>query len=163
MVKIKSFMMMMVAAAAVVLGVSSCGSDDDDAPEVAVAVQVAGSYTGNEVMTVMGEPDEGTKTFVFTKATENSVDMMIPEYGEGMMSLPKMLVKNIPLTKNGNTLTGKLASYEGTVTNASGDEKAYTVSDIVVIVNDKTAVVTFKLKYGNMPFNFEGQFTGTKQ
>ena len=159
--KIKSLMTMMVAAAAFVFGVSSCGSDDD-APEVAVAEQVAGSYTGNEVMIVMGEPDESTKTFEFTKATEVSVDMMIPEYGEGMMSLPKMQVKNIPLTKNANTITGKLAKYEGTVTNASGDEKAYTVSDIAVIVNNKTAVVTFKLKYGNMPFDFEGQFTGLK-
>jgi len=160
--KIKSFMTMMVAAAAFVFSMSSCGSDDD-APEVAVATQVAGSYTGSELMIVMGEPDESTKTFEFTKSTDTSVDMMIPEYGEGMMSLPKMPVKNIPLTKSGNTITGKLAKYEGTVTNASGAEKAYTVSDIVVIVNDKTVVVTFKLKYGNMPFDFEGQFTGTKK
>lgn len=155
-------MMMMVAAAAVVLGVSSCGSDDDE-PEVAVAEQVAGSYTGTEVMIVMGEPDEGTKTFEFTKVTEVAVDMMIPEYGEGMMSLAKMPVKNIPLTKSGNTITGKLEKYEGTVTNASGAEKAYTVNDLVVIFSDKTVAVTFKLKYGNMPFDFEGQFTGTKK
>ena len=160
--KIKSFMMMMVAAATVVLGVSSCGSDDDE-PEVAVAEQVAGSYTGTEVMIVMGEPDEGTKTFEFTKVTEVAVDMMIPEYGEGMMSLAKMPVKNIPLTKSGNTITGKLEKYEGTVTNASGAEKAYTVNDLVVIFSDKTVAVTFKLKYGKMPFDFEGQFTGTKK
>lgn len=160
--KIKSFMMMLVAAATVVMGFTSCGSDDDE-PQVPVATQVAGSYTGSELMIVMGEPDEDTKTFEFTKSTDTSVDMMIPEYGEGMMSLPKMPVKNIPLTKSGNTITGKLAKYEGTVTNASGAEKAYTVSDIVVIVNDKTVVVTFKLKYGNMPFDFEGQFTGTKK
>lgn len=160
--KFKSFMMMMVAAAAVVLGVSSCGSDDDE-PEVAVAEQVAGSYTGTEVMIVMGEPDEDTKTFEFTKVTEVAVDMMIPEYGEGMMSLAKMPVKNIPLTKSGNTITGKLEKYEGTVTNASGAEKTYTVNDLVVIFSDKTVAVTFKLKYGNMPFDFEGQFTGTKK
>lgn len=160
--KIKSFMMMLVAAATVVMSFTSCGSDDDE-PQVPVATQVAGSYTGSELMIVMGEPDEDTKTFEFTKSTDTSVDMMIPEYGEGMMSLPKMPVKNIPLTKSGNTITGKLAKYEGTVTNASGAEKAYTVSDIVVIVNDKTVVVTFKLKYGNMPFDFEGQFTGTKK
>ena len=160
--KIKSFMMMMVAAATVVLGVSSCGSDDDE-PEVAIAEQVAGSYTGNEVMIVMGEPDEGTTTFEFTKSTEISVNMTIPEYGEGMMSLPKMPVKNIPLTKSGNTITGKLAKYEGTVTNASGAEKTYTVSDLAVIFSDKKVAVTFKLKYGNMPFDFEGQFAGEKK
>jgi hypothetical protein len=145
-----------------VIGVCSCSSDDDE-PEVAVAAQVAGSYTGSEIMTVMGEGDEGTKTFVFTKSTDVSVDMLIPEYGEGMMSLPALPVKGITLTKNGNDITGKLDKYEGTVKNADGSEKAYTVSDIVAIFSDKTVVVTFKQKYGNMPFDFEGLFTGTKQ
>ena len=161
--KMKKLMMMMVAAVALVVSVSSCGSDDDDAPEVAVAEQVAGSYTGQEIMTVMGEPDEGTKTFVFVKSTDSSVDMTIPEYGEGMMSLPALPVKGITLTKSGNTITGKLAKYEGTVTDAKGGEKAYTVSDVTVIFSDKTVVVTFKQKYGNMPFEFAGQFTGTKK
>ena len=159
--KIKSFMMMM-ATMAFVFGVCSCGSDDDE-PEVAVATQVAGSYTGVEIMTVSGEDDEGTKTFEFTKATDSSIDMTIPEYGEGGMALPKMPVKGILLTKSGNTITGRLSSYSGTVTNASGAEKAYTVSDLTVLFSDKNVVVTFALKYGNMPFAFLGKFTGTKK
>ena len=159
--KIKSFMMMM-ATMAFVFGVCSCGSDDDE-PEVAVATQVAGSYTGIEIMTVSGEDDEGTKTFEFTKATDSSIDMTIPEYGEGGMALPKMPVKGILLTKSGNTITGRLSSYSGTVTNASGAEKAYTVSDLTVLFSDKNVVVTFALKYGNMPFAFMGKFTGTKK
>ena len=109
--KIKSFMMMMVATVALVVSVSSCSSDDDE-PEVAVAAQVAGSYAGQEMMTVMGDVDEGTKTFVFTKATDTTVDMVIPEYGEGMMSLPALPVKGITLTKNGNTITGSTASTQ---------------------------------------------------
>ena len=153
---------MMMATMAFVFGVCSCGSDDDE-PEVAVATQVAGSYTGLEIMTVSGEDDEGTKTFEFTKATDSSVDMTIPEYGEGGMSLPKMPVKRILLTKSGNTITGKLSSYSGTVTNASGAEKAYTVSDVTVLFSDKNVVVTFALKYGNMPFAFAGKFSGTKK
>ena len=159
--KIKSFMMMM-ATMAFVFGVCSCGSDDDE-PEVAVATQVAGSYTGVEIMTVSGEDDEGTKTFELTKATDSSIDMTIPEYGEGGMALPKMPVKGILLTKSGNTITGRLSSYSGTVTNASGAEKAYTVSDLTVLFSDKNVVVTFALKYGNMPFAFMGKFTGTKK
>ena len=159
--KFKSFMMMM-ATMAFVFGVCSCGSDDDE-PEVAVATQVAGSYTGVEIMTVSGEDDEGTKTFEFTKATDSSIDMTIPEYGEGGMALPKMPVKGILLTKSGNTITGRLSSYSGTVTNASGAEKAYTVSDLTVLFSDKNVVVTFALKYGNMPFAFLGKFTGTKK
>ena len=158
----KLLMTMTLAAVALVFGVCSCGSDDDE-PEVAVAAQVAGSYTGEEVMTVMGEPDQGTKTFVFAKSTDTSVDMTIPEYGEGMMSLPVLPVKNIMLTKKDNTITGRLASYEGKVTNSDGSEKAYSVSDVTVIFNDNRVVVTFTMKYGNMPFAFAGQFTGVKK
>jgi hypothetical protein len=158
----KKFLTMTMAAMALVFGVSSCGSDDDE-PEVAVANQVVGSYTGTEVLTVMGEADESTETFVFTKATDSSVDMIIPKYGEGMMTVPALLVKGIMLTKSGNTITGKLAQYEGTVKTADGAEKAYTVSDVTVIFSDKTVVVTFTQKYGNMPFAFEGQFTGTRK
>ena len=155
--KIKNFMMMTMAAVALVFGVSSCGGDDD-VPEAPVAAQVAGSYTGTEVLTVSGEADESTETFVFTKATDVSVDVTLPEYGEGMMTIPALPVKGIMLTKSGNTITGKLDKYEGT-TEAG---KAYTISNIVVSFIDKTVVMTFEMKYGNMPFGFDGQFTGNR-
>jgi hypothetical protein len=161
--KIKSFMTMMMAAMAFMFGMSSCSSSNDDAPEAPVANQVIGSYTGNEVLTVMGEDDESTETFEFTKATDVSVDVTLPKYGEGMMTVPALPVKGIMLTKSGNTITGKLAKYEGVVTNADGSEKAYTISDVTVIFNEKTVVMTFTQKYGNMPFAFEGQFTGTRK
>ncbi len=161
--KIKSFMTMMMAAMAFMFGMSSCSSSNDDAPEAPVANQVIGSYTGNEVLTVMGEDDESTETFEFTKATDVSVDVTLPKYGEGMMTVPALPVKGIMLTKSGNTITGKLAKYEGVVTNADGSEKSYTVSDVTVIFNEKTVVMTFTQKYGNMPFAFEGQFTGTRK
>jgi len=153
---------MTLAAVAFVFSMSSCSSNDDE-PEVAVAEQVAGSYTGTEVLTVMGEVDESTETFEFSKSTDSSVDMVIPKYGEGMMTVPALTVKGIMLTKSGNTITGKLAKYEGVVKSADGSEKAYTVSDVTVIFSDKTVVVTFTQKYGNMPFAFEGQFTGTRK
>ena len=155
--KIKSVMMMTMAAVALVFGVSSCGGDDD-VPEAPVAAQVAGSYTGTEVLTVSGEADESTETFVFTKATDVSVDVTLPEYGEGMMTIPALPVKGIMLTKSGNTITGKLDKYEGT-TEAG---KAYTISNIVVSFNDKTVGMRFEMKYGNMPFGFDGQFTGNR-
>ena len=161
--KFKSFMTMSLVAVAIVFGMSSCGSDDNDEPEAPVANQVVGSYTGTEVLTVMGEADESTETIEFTKATDVSVDVTLPQYGEGMMTVPALPVKGISLTKNGNTITGKLAKYEGTVKSSDGSEKAYTVSDITVIFNDKTVVMTFTQKYGNMPFAFEGQFTGSRK
>ena len=159
----KKFLTMTMVAMAFVFGMSSCGSDDKDEPEAPVANQVVGSYTGSEVLTVMGEADESDETFEFTKATDVSVDVTLPQYGEGMMTVPALPVKGIMLTKSGNTITGKLAQYEGTVKGADVSEKAYTVSDVTVIFNDKTVVMTFTQKYGNMPFAFEGVFTGTRK
>ena len=160
--KIKSLMTMALAMTAFAVSMSSCGSDDEQ-PLVAVADQVVGSYTGTEVLTVMGEADESTETLEFTKASDVSVDVTLPKYGEGMMTVPALPVKGIMLTQSGNTITGKLDKYEGTVKSADGSDKAYTVSDLTVIFSDKTVVVTFTQKYGNMPFAFEGQFTGTRK
>ena len=160
--KIKSLMTMTLAAMVFAVSMSSCGSDDDE-PVVAVADQVVGSYTGTEVLTVMGEADESTETLEFTKASDVSVDVTLPKYGEGMMTVPVLPVKGIMLTQSGSTITGKLDKYDGTVKTADGSEKAYTVSDFTVIFSDKTVVVTFTQKYGNMPFAFEGQFMGTKK
>ena len=160
--KIKS-MMMTMAAVALVFGVSSCGSDDADVPEAPVATQVAGPYTGTETLTVMGEPDESTETFEFTKATDVSVDVTLPEYGEGMMTIPALPVKGITLTKSGNTITGKLKEYKDKIKNAKGEEKDYLVTNVTVIFSDKTVAMTFTLHYGSMPNDFEGQFTGTRK
>lgn len=160
--KIKIFTTIMVAAMTIVFGMCSCGSDDDE-PEVAVASQVAGSYTGEEIMTVMGDAFNSNPTYVFVKSSDISVDMTIPASEGGSMVLPSLPVKNITLAKTGNTITGKLASYTGTVVNSDGAEKAYTVSDVIVIFSGNAVVATYTLKYGNMPFAFAGQFTGTKK
>jgi hypothetical protein len=110
------------------------------------------------------ESSNGTATYEFAKASDTSVDMTIPSSGEsGMMMIPALPVKNIPLTKSGDIITGELASYAGTVANAQGAEKAYTISDITIMFREKTAVVTFSLKYGNMPMVMETSFTGNRK
>ena len=162
--KFKRFMTMMVAAVAIVVGFSSCSSDDDE-DEMAVAEQVAGSYTGQEIISVMGEvSSDVVTTYEFTKATDTTIDMLIPASGEsGMMMIPALPVKGLTLTKNGNTITGRAASYAGTVTNASGAEKAYTITNVAVVFHDKNVAVTFSLKYGSMPMLMETTFTGIKK
>ncbi len=162
--KFKRFMTMMVAAVAIVVGFSSCSSDDDE-DEMAVAEQVAGSYTGQEIISVMGEVSSDVVTnYEFTKATDTTIDMLIPASGEsGMMMIPALPVKGLTLTKNGNTITGRAASYAGTVTNASGTEKAYTITNVAVVFHDKNVAVTFSLKYGSMPMLMETTFTGIKK
>ena len=107
--RIKSLTIALIASLATVLGTSSCSSDDE--PEAPVAAQVAGSYTGNEVIMVDNEESSNeTKTYEITKSSDTSVDMTVPEWGMGMMTIPSFVVKNIPLAKSGNTITGKLAS-----------------------------------------------------
>ena len=165
--KIKSFMMTTMAAVALVFGVSSCGGDDvPPVPESPVADLLAGSYAGTETMTVSGDIDESEKVFQFTKANDTTVDMVIPAYGEGMMTLPELPVKGIILVKEDTNIAGALplGSYTGTVKNAKGEEKTYVVSDFMVLYDNKKndIMVTFKLKYGNMPFDFDGVFTGKK-
>ena len=159
--KIKSLTIALIASLATVLGTSSCSSDDDE-PEAPVATQVAGSYTGNEVIMVDNEESSNeTKTYEITKVSDTSVDMTVPEWGMGMMTIPSFVVKNIPLAKDGNTIKGKLASYSGTVKNAKGEEKAYVVSNVALMFSDKKVVGTYSLKYGNMPFLMTTTFTGT--
>lgn len=159
----KKIMTMTLAAMAFVMSLSSCSKDDDDNKVEAVATQVAGSYSGNEVVMVMGEESSNeVKTYVFVKASDTSVDLTIPQVGMGMMTIPALPVKGISLTKSGNTITGKLDSYEGVVTNASGEEKNYTISNLALVFSDKTIAVTFSLKYGNMPMTMDTTFTCTK-
>ncbi len=160
----KRFMTMTLAALAFVVSMSSC-SKDDDAPEVAVAEQVAGTYSGNEIVMVMGEESSNeTKIYSFEKVTDTSVDMLIPEMGMGgHMSIPALQVKNIPLKKNGNTIGGELASYAGTVINADGAEKAFTITGLVILIDGNNIAVTYSLKYGNMPMSMETTLIGTKK
>ncbi len=165
----KKFMTMTLAAMAFVFSMSSCSSSsNDDQPEVPLATQVVGSYTGTEIVLVNAEESSNeTKTYQFTKVTDVSVDMVIPEVGMGMMTIPSIPVKNIPLTKNGNSITGKLDMYppseDITVKNAQGEEKKFNIKDLTFILSDKTIAVTFSLKYGNMPMWMDFQFTGSKK
>ena len=152
--KMKNLMTMTMAAMAFVLGMSSCSSSNDDASEAAVASQVVGTYAGNEIVMVNNEESSNeAKTYEFTKATDTSIDMTIP-------ALP---IKDISLKKEGNTIKGTLAKYEGTLKGTDGTDKAYTVNNITILFSDKTIVATFTTKYGKMPFNLETVFTGTKK
>lgn len=162
--KINNFLKVMMAAVAIVIGVSSCDSDDDSA--VAVADEVVGSYTGEETIVIMGEPEDDTATFKFVKSSDSSIDMIIPQSGEGMMVIPALTVKNIPLTKYNNGASGTLDSFTGTVTNAKGEEKTFTVTKLMVVFDTnpkgKAVAVTYVLKYGSMPFEMVTTFNGSK-
>lgn len=155
----KNLMTMTMAAMAFVFAMSSCSSSNDDAPETPLATQVAGSYTGKEVIMVNNEESSNeTKTYVFTKSSDATLDLVIPQVGMGMMTIPDLPVKGIKLTKDGNIIKGSLDKYEGTV-----NDKAFTVNNITILFSDNTVVAKFSAKYGKMPFNLETTFTGVKK
>ena len=162
--KINNFLKVMMASVAIVIGVSSCDSDDDSV--VAVADEVVGSYTGEETIVIMGDPEDDTATFKFFKSSDSSIDMIIPQSGEGMMVIPALTVKNIPLKKYNNGASGTLDSFTGTVTNAKGEEKTFTVSKLMVVFDTnpkgKAVVATYVLKFGSMPFEMVTTFNGSK-
>ena len=157
--------LMALAAMAFVFGLSSCGGDDD-VPETPAANQVAGYYAGTETLTVDGEADESDEVIQITKATDTTVDLVLPSYGESMMTIPELPVKNIVVAKKGDDISGAITggTYTGTVTNSKGEEKTYSVYDFILLYNEtnKALILTFKMKYGNMPFVFEGLFVGEK-
>jgi len=157
--------LMALAAMAFVFGLSSCGGDDD-VPETPAANQVAGYYAGTETLTVDGEADESDEVIQITKVTDTTVDLVLPSYGEGMMTIPELPVKNIVVAKKGDDISGAITggTYTGTVTNSKGEEKTYSVYDFILLYNEtnKALILTFKMKYGNMPFVFEGLFVGEK-
>ena len=160
--KITKFLAMMVAAVTMTMGFSSCGDDDDETAGGA-SFKVEGTYSGDELLTVMGKPFDRTTNYTFTQSSENTVDLVIPAIdAEDHMSLPELKIEGVVLTAGDNTVTGKLDSYEGTVM-VNDVEKAYTVSDVTVIFSEKSVSVVYTLKYGNMPFAFAGTFTGTKE
>ena len=162
--KIRKFLAMMVAAVTIAAGMCSCDNDDENEPEKPVAAQVAGTYTGQEIIKVMGEVSSDTiAIYTFTKATDFTIDMTVPGFGMGAMAIPPFTVKEIPMAKGEKAITGKLDSYSGTVTDGKGQEKAYTVSDVVVAFDGETVAVTYSLKYGNMPMAMVTTFTGTKK
>lgn len=162
--KINNFLKVMMASVAIVIGVSSCDSDDDSV--VAVADEVVGSYTGEETIVIMGDPEDDTATFKFFKSSDSSIDMIIPQSGEGMMVIPALTVKNIPLKKYNNGASGTLDSFTGTVTNAKGEEKTFTVTKLMVVFDTnpkgKAVVATYVLKFGSMPFEMVTTFNGSK-
>lgn len=156
----KKYLTMTMAVMAFVMSMSSCSGSNDE-PPLPINV-VVGSYTGNEIFVVDNEESSNeTKTYVFTKATEVTVDLVVPEVGMGMMTIPSFPVKGIALTEDG-AIKGKLASYTGTVKGADGSDKTYTITDLTALFSGNTVVVTYSMKYGKMPFPFICTFTGTR-
>ena len=160
--KMMKFMAMMIAAVTMTFGFTSCGDDDDD-PVIHAAEQMAGTYSGELSISVMGSESIDAATMVVTKVTDGTVSLTIPAAGSGAMSLPSLTVTNIPVTteqvSSVDLVKGTLASASGTIT-VDGAEKSYSFTDITLIKNGTNIIITYTLQYGKMPMAMTCSFTG---
>ena len=163
--KIRKFMAMMIAAIAVCVGFASCGDDDDDEIVIPAAQTIAGNYTGEVTITVMGSDSKSNGTYEIKKIDDTHVSMTTPASGEGAMAMPAITVNNIPVTSStvsgAEVVSASLAESKGTIT-VNDVEKAYTFSNIVIKNSGKKISIVYSLQYGKMPMTMEFSFTGEK-
>ena len=164
--KAKKFLAMMIAAATMTMSVSSCDDDDDDdnntpASTVSVADAMAGSYNGDYVLTVMGSGDTTQVMMTINKVDDNTIQLVTPSAGSGAMALPS-LTCDLKASASNNVYTATAESVSGSVT-VNDVEKAYTFSNVAVVVSSNTAAITYSLQYGKMPMAMLVSFKGEKK
>lgn len=117
---------------------------------------VADTYEGNIEMSIMNEPQgEPTLANITLEPTgNNAVNIILPSIGEGNMSIPSLIIPNIPIaTSDHQTFTIVETSFEQTV-----DNRNYT-GTITGAVSDSKLTLNYSIKPGAMPVNIICVFT----
>lgn len=158
--KFKTMMAMMLALVSMCVVFNSCSSDDDNDTVVA-AKEIAGSYTGNMEMTVMGETSPYDNVTMKIEAVDDAtVKVTLPACGEGMMALPALEVPAVKVSGSNGAYAFVQENYAGTIT-VNGAEKKYTVT-LQGTLKDKTLTINYSVQYGKMPMPMIGKFVCTK-
>lgn len=158
--KFRKITVMMMAMLAMCVSFTACSDDDDEATPAAEVI--AGSYTNNMTCTVMGqESTYENVNLTVTKTSESTVNIVLPGFGSGMMTLPSITLENVKVT--GNETTAQIAEqvFTGTVVNASGAEKQYTCTLSGSYANN-TLTLNYSLQYGSMPMAMVCKFVSAK-
>lgn len=159
--KFKTMFAMMLALVGMCVAFTACSSDDDEATPA--AQEIAGTYTDDMTLAVMGESSTYEDvTFSVAAASETTVNITLPAVGSGMMALPSITLQGVKVSGSGSTVTISEQEMSGTITNASGAEKAYTCTIAGSYTNGKL-MLNYSLQYGNMPMAMVCAFTGTKK
>ena len=157
--KFKPMMAMMLALVSMCVAFSSCSSDDDDT--VAAAKEIAGTYTSNLDMTVMGQASIYENLTMKIEAVDDAtVKVTLPACGEGMMALRAVEVPAVKVSGSNGAYAFSQESYAGTIT-VNGAEKNYTVT-LQGTLRDNTLTVNYSVQYGRMPMPMIGKFVCTK-
>ena len=158
--EIKKIMAMLMAATVMLMGAASCDDDDDD-KTVPAAEAMAGTYSGEYILTVMGTADTTQVEMVVNKVDDSTIQLVTPAAGSGAMALPSLSIE-MTATETAGVYMAKAESVAGTII-VNDAEKAYTFSDVVVAVQDKKAAINYSLQYGKMPMAMVVTFVGEKK
>lgn len=157
---IKKMMAMMMAVMCLSLVMTSC-DDDDPEPEPAAAEEIAGSYTNDMTCSVMGQESIFENvTYVVTKKTDTTVDIVLPAFGEAPMALPSITVTGLTVTGADGTYAIADTEFSGTV--GTGDSARNYSGTISATFINNTLTVNFSLQYGAMPMAMICSFTCAK-
>lgn len=136
-----------IVAVASMLSLTSCGSDDNDAPKTPAAKSIAGTYSGDLSCSVMGQvSDYEDLTFTVTATSDSKVSIQLPAFGEAPMDLPSITAEDLEVTETDDTYTITQKEIKGTTSNG----KEYTLI-IAGSCRNSTLTLNYNLQYGKMP------------
>lgn len=156
-----SFATMMVAMLTMCVAFTSC-SNDDDPVAVAAASEVAGTYVDSLQLTVMGSTSTYKDLEVKVEAVnEETVNIILPAYGEGRMALPSLTIPAVKVAGSDNNYAFGVPNYKSSV-EVNGATKEFTMTLQGTYVAGKLTL-NYTLVYGTMPMPMVCKFVATKK
>lgn len=156
-----SFAAIMVAMLTMCVAFTSCSNDDDPAA-VAAASEVAGTYVDSLQLTVMGSTSTYKDLEVKVEAAnEETVNIILPAYGEGRMALPSLTIPAVKVAGSNNNYAFGVTDYKSSV-EVNGATKEFTMTLQGTYVAGKLTL-NYTLVYGTMPMPMVCKFVATKK
>lgn len=156
-----SFAAMMVAMLTMYVAFTSC-SNDDDPVAVAAASEVAETYVDSLQLTVMGSTSTYKDLEVKVEvANDETVNIILPAYGEGRMALPSLTIPAVKVAGSDNNYVFGVTDYKSSV-EVNGATKEFTMTLQGTYVAGKLTL-NYTLVYGTMPMPMVCKFVATKK
>ena len=156
-----SFADMMVDMLTMCVAFTSC-SNDDDPVAVAAASEVAGTYVDSLQLTVMGSTSTYKDLEVKVEAaSDETVNVILPAYGEGRMALPSLTIPAVKVAGSNNNYAFGVTDYKSSV-EVNGVTKEFTMTLQGTYVAGKLTL-NYTLVYGTMPMPMVCKFVATKK
>lgn len=156
--RLKTIFATAVLSVGLIAGVSSCSDKNEDEPAVPAAKEIAGTYEGDMICSVMGQEStfEGM-TYTVTAEDDTNVTVSVSSFGNPPMQVPGFSIEGVKVS-------GTDGTYTLAATNFSGDANGKAFSGVLKgSYAEKELTVEFTLNYGAMPMPMICTFTAPKK